>query len=95
MSAACTPIVFAAGGPGTIVEDGVTGFHFHDLVELVAVTRRVLEGLGEAERDSMRAAAEASAQSYSEASFMLHVREITARVGAGVTPDAEGQSTWV
>ena len=79
MSAGCIPIVFAAGGPGTIVQDGVTGFHFHELVELVAVTRRVLEGMAEPERDAMRAAAEAAAQVYSEANFSVRVREIVAQ----------------
>ncbi len=81
MSARCIPVVFAAGGPAVIVQDGVTGFHFHTLDELAAVTRRLLETMPASEHDALRDAAEAAAQSYTEETFTQRVREIAARVG--------------
>ncbi len=81
MSARCIPVVFAAGGPAVIVQDGITGFHFHDLDELVAVTRRLLEAMPDSEHETLRDAAEAAAQSYTEATFSQRVLEIAARVG--------------
>ena len=85
MSARCIPVVFAAGGPAVIVQDGVTGFHFHTIDELAAVTRRLLEAMPDPDRETLRSAAEAAAQSYSEASFAQRVSEIAARVG-GIEP---------
>lgn len=81
MSACCIPVVFAAGGPATIVQDGITGFHFHDLDELVVVTRRLLEATPESERDGLRRAAELAARSYTEEAFAQHVLGIAARFG--------------
>ena len=52
-----------------IVQDCITGFHFHGLDELVAVTRRLLEAMSEAERATLLEKAEAAAQAYSEATF--------------------------
>ena len=81
MSAGCIPVVFAAGGPATIVQDGVTGFHFHTLDELVALTRRLLEAMPDTERESLRIAAEAAAQNHTEAIFTQRVLGIAARAG--------------
>jgi len=81
MSAGCIPVVFAAGGPPGIVQDGVTGFHFQSIDDLIAVTRRLLEAMPEGELDALRSAAEAAAQAYTEQIFTQRVREIASRVG--------------
>ena len=78
MSARCVPIVFAAGGPGEIVQDGVTGFHVHSVDELSAVTRRLLDS--GSEHEPIRAAAELAAKSYDEDTFTRRVLELAARV---------------
>ena len=77
MSARCIPIVFAAGGPASIVEDGVTGFHFQTLDQLAAKTQEVLERTSAATLDAIAAAAEAAARAYDEPTFKKKVRHIS------------------
>lgn len=43
MSAGAVPVVVAAGGQPEVVEDGVSGFTFTDLDQLVALTARLVE----------------------------------------------------
>ncbi len=69
MSAGCIPIVFAAGGPTSIVEDGVSGFHFQTLEQLSAKTHELLESIPAATLDTMAAAAAAVARAYDETTF--------------------------
>lgn len=86
MSARCIPIVFAAGGPATIVEDGVTGYHYLTVPELVAKTRVVLEASSPESYDAMRNAAAAAAQAFDEATFRRRVCAIAERlVGVRLT----------
>ena len=56
LAAGAVPIVYGAGGPAEIVQDGVHGYHWHDLDELMALTRRVATDV--AERGRLSAAAE-------------------------------------
>jgi GT2 family glycosyltransferase/glycosyltransferase involved in cell wall biosynthesis len=77
MSARCIPIVFAAGGPATIVDDGVTGFHFQTLEQLAARTRQVLEEIPPATLGAIAAAAETAARGYGEVTFKAKVRDIS------------------
>jgi GT2 family glycosyltransferase/glycosyltransferase involved in cell wall biosynthesis len=77
MSARCIPIVFAAGGPATIVVDGITGFHFHTLEQLVLKTRQVLEETSTATLDAIADAAVAAAQAFDEQKFEENVRRIS------------------
>jgi GT2 family glycosyltransferase/glycosyltransferase involved in cell wall biosynthesis len=69
MSARCIPIVFAAGGPLSIVEDGVSGFHFQTLEQLTAKTQEVLERIPSATLNTIAAAASAAARAYDEMTF--------------------------
>jgi glycosyltransferase involved in cell wall biosynthesis len=43
MAAGAVPLVYAAAGPAEIVRDGIDGFHWRDLDQLVAYTRRLAE----------------------------------------------------
>ncbi len=43
MAAGAVPVVFAAAGPEEVVEDGVSGFHWRHLDELVARTRQLID----------------------------------------------------
>ena len=80
MSAGCIPLVFAAGGPATIVQDGVTGYHFRTIEELAAKTRAALETLPAANADAMRTAARAAARPFDEPTFRERVRTIADRL---------------
>ena len=42
MAAGAVPLVFAAGGPAEIVQDGVNGYHWRTLDELITLTRRLI-----------------------------------------------------
>ncbi len=88
MSARCVPIVFAAGGPRSIVEDGVTGLHFRTVDELAAKTRGLLEDTRPETVEAMRDAAEAAARRYDEATFRARVREIADRVVGSAPAEA-------
>jgi GT2 family glycosyltransferase/glycosyltransferase involved in cell wall biosynthesis len=74
MSAGCIPVVFAAGGPADIVEDNITGFHFHTSDELCALTRKLLEDTTSEEMAKLVNATADAARSYGETAFKAHVR---------------------
>ena len=87
MSARCIPIVFAAGGPQSIVTDGVTGFHFETLDELADRSRTLLRETGTDALDTMRDAAAGAAAAFDEATFRQRVLEIVERLdGAEAAP---------
>ena len=69
MASGCIPIVFAEGGPAEIVEDGVSGLHFHNVGELVTLTRELVGERCVEQLDKMRAAAQMRASSYSVREF--------------------------
>ena len=79
MSAGCIPVVFGAGGPADVVEDGVSGFHFQTETELCQRTRALLEDSTPAELEALSAAACEAAQRYDEASFKAKVVQLAAR----------------
>ncbi len=66
-----------AGKPRRLVQRDIDGLHFHNLDELVAVTRAIPD----AENEALRDAVQAAARSYSEETFTMRVSEIAARVG--------------
>lgn len=43
MAAGCVPLVYGAAGPAEIVSDGVDGFHWNSITELVSSTRRLID----------------------------------------------------
>lgn len=55
MSTGAVPVVFAGGGQLEVVEHGVSGFHFHDLDELVRYSRRLIDRPDEREQLSRAA----------------------------------------
>jgi glycosyltransferase involved in cell wall biosynthesis len=79
MSAGCIPIVFAAGGPAEIVENGVTGFHFNTVDELCACTKMILTDSTSETLEMIANAAALAAQAYSETIFKARIRNIAGR----------------
>jgi GT2 family glycosyltransferase/glycosyltransferase involved in cell wall biosynthesis len=68
MSARLIPFVVNNGGPSSIVQDGLSGFHYASRTELVEQTAWLL-GAGEAEQERLRDNAFSRAQTYSYAAF--------------------------
>ncbi len=79
MSARCIPLVFAAGGPVSIVEPGVTGFHYRTIDELAARTATLLRSPDPAAIDAMREAAARAAAAFDEETFRAAIRALVAR----------------
>jgi glycosyltransferase involved in cell wall biosynthesis len=78
MSAGAVPIVYAAAGPAEIVADGVEGFHFRTVSELVERTRTVI---ADPElRSSLSAAAERGAARYSEDALAARLDRVLGEV---------------
>jgi glycosyltransferase involved in cell wall biosynthesis len=67
MAAGVVPVVFGAAGPAEIVEHGVNGFHWHELNELVAITREL--AVDPNRRAALAAAARLRAADFSTATF--------------------------
>jgi glycosyltransferase involved in cell wall biosynthesis len=76
MAAGAVPVVFAGGGPAEIVEDGVNGYHWHDVDELLGVTRRLMDDEGL--RHSLSVAAQHRATDFSAARFSASLTALLA-----------------
>jgi glycosyltransferase involved in cell wall biosynthesis len=74
MSAGAVPIVIGEAGQAEVVEHGRSGFHFHTLDELVALTTRVVGD--DALRSRLSEAARRRAQRYSMEAFAARVRDL-------------------
>jgi glycosyltransferase involved in cell wall biosynthesis len=72
MSAGAVPVAFAAAGPLEAFRDGVEGFHFRTLDQLVAITGRLVADPGERARRA--AAAVARADEFGTAAFAERLR---------------------
>jgi GT2 family glycosyltransferase/glycosyltransferase involved in cell wall biosynthesis len=103
MSAGCIPIVFAAGAPVEVVDDGVTGFHFRTIDELCTRTRALLKDTPQEKLDALAEAAANAARAYDEASFKRAVRTLAARfvtfsaeahTQSSLTDDAAAKLAW-
>lgn len=75
MSARVIPVVVNNGGPSTIVEDGISGFHYGSREELVQITRALLS-YSEDKLTELRDNAQARAQLYSFAAFEARFADI-------------------
>lgn len=76
MSSGCIPVVIAKAGQLEIVEDGETGFLFRDSRQLAAITRRLIEGHGEAWTDNLRRRAADAVRRFSRQPFERRLREV-------------------
>ena len=76
MSTGAVPVVFAGGGQLEIVEDGISGFHFRTIDELVDRTRRLIDDPGLLAR--MGDAAASRASEYGLDRFRERLAEIVA-----------------
>lgn len=74
MSAGAVPLVYSAGGQAEIVRDGVNGFAWHDVEELVAKTA-ALAG-DEARRGAVAAQARRCAQTYGYGRFRTDLLDL-------------------
>ncbi len=74
MSTGAIPIVFAGGGQLEIVRDGVSGFHFRTLDELVAHTRRLV--CSPDERDRLSDGAALRARDFGFETFRRNLHEL-------------------
>lgn len=81
MSARLVPFVVNNGGPASIVEEGVSGFHYASRADLVWQTARFLRS-GTAEQDRLRDNAFSRAQRYSYAAFRNNLTRLLEDVGA-------------
>jgi glycosyltransferase involved in cell wall biosynthesis len=75
MSAGVIPLVYATGGPSSIVADGKNGFHWRTEDDLVERQLQLLAS-GGSELETMRAAAQRTAHDYDEYAFRVRFREI-------------------
>jgi glycosyltransferase involved in cell wall biosynthesis len=80
MSAGAVPVVIDAAGQTEIVEDGVTGYRFGSLDELVARTEHLIADV--TRREQMSLDAEAAAEPFSWDRFVARVRDEVASVAA-------------
>ncbi|MBV9407785.1 MAG: glycosyltransferase, partial [Candidatus Eremiobacteraeota bacterium] len=72
MSAGAIPLVYAAGGPADIVDDGENGAHWHNADELVQKTLEIIE-MSEDEADALRGAAYGKAHRFDTDAFELRL----------------------
>ncbi|MBV8582105.1 MAG: glycosyltransferase [Candidatus Eremiobacteraeota bacterium] len=72
MSAGTIPLVYAAGGPADIVDDGENGAHWRNADELVQKTLEILE-MSEDEADALRGAALGKARRFDADAFELRL----------------------
>jgi GT2 family glycosyltransferase/glycosyltransferase involved in cell wall biosynthesis len=75
MSYGTIPLVVGNGGPAAIITDGIDGYHYDDVAELVAKTARLL-ALTEEQRRPMRIAARTRSTDYGDDAFAARVREV-------------------
>jgi glycosyltransferase involved in cell wall biosynthesis len=76
MSAGAVPIVIGLAGQIETVRDGVDGFHFSSLRQLVDRTRSLIDDPDRLSR--MSASARARSQQYSVPAFSERLRELAA-----------------
>jgi glycosyltransferase involved in cell wall biosynthesis len=79
MSTGAIPIVFAAGGPIEVVEDGVSGFHFRDLDELVERTEHLIRR-SDPERQKLSDAASRRARDFTSDRFATELLDHVERI---------------
>ncbi len=84
MSSGAIPLVYAEGGPTEIVANGVTGFHWRTIDELVEHNRRLLDQPSNAS-DAMRDRAREAARGYDAAAFADRL-ETFLRPGSATVP---------
>ncbi len=73
MAAGAVPVVFGAAGPAEIVHHGVDGYHWHNIDELVALTRELIDD--PAHRQRLAAQAQARARDFTYEVFAERVRD--------------------
>jgi glycosyltransferase involved in cell wall biosynthesis len=78
MSAGAVPVVIGLAGPLETVRDGVDGYHFQTLGELIDRTEALIAD--DERRTEMSAAARARAQDFSTGAFEARLRAIVSRV---------------
>ncbi len=77
MSAGCIPLVVNRGGPPATVQNGVTGYVFESLDELVAISERLLTlPADDADLLAMRSAAATASSRFSEERFVSEARTL-------------------
>jgi glycosyltransferase involved in cell wall biosynthesis len=79
MSAGCIPILFDNGGTAELIEDGISGFAFQNLKELVDKTSFLI-GADSEEIDVLRSAAVQRAQRFSKQRFDQELDQIMASI---------------
>lgn len=78
MAAGVVPVVFGAAGPAEVVEDGVSGLHWHDRGDLVDQSRHLLAD--PARLTSLSSAAQLRAGEFGVGSFGSRVEELLAEM---------------
>lgn len=76
MAAGAVPVVFGAAGPAEVVQDGVSGRHWHSLDELVDITAGLIADQGGRER--LVTGARRRADDFSVETFAAQLRSIVA-----------------
>lgn len=66
MSAGCVPVVYKAGGPKEIIDDGKNGFLWQNKNELVAITKRIVKESGILRTVSKKAVVSSKKYGYEE-----------------------------
>jgi GT2 family glycosyltransferase/glycosyltransferase involved in cell wall biosynthesis len=78
MSYGTIPLVVGNGGPAAIITDGIDGYHYDDVAQLVSKTARLL-ALTEEQRRPMRIAARTRSAEYGDDAFAARVGEVFSR----------------
>ena len=78
MSYGTIPLVVGNGGPAAIITDGIDGYHYDDVAQLVSKTARLL-ALTEEQRRPLRIAARTRSAEYGDDAFAARVGEVFSR----------------
>jgi GT2 family glycosyltransferase/glycosyltransferase involved in cell wall biosynthesis len=78
MSYGTIPLVVGNGGPAAIITDGIDGYHYDDVAELVSKTARLL-ALTEEQLGGLRIAARTRSADYGDDAFAARVGEVFSR----------------
>jgi GT2 family glycosyltransferase/glycosyltransferase involved in cell wall biosynthesis len=89
MSAGTIPLVYGAGGPAQIVQNGHTGFHWFSPRELAQQTAALLELESEPATELMRGRAHAEAQQYDTHAFEQRLERFLRRRDDDALPELD------
>lgn len=83
MASGCVPVVIGKGGQPEIVRNGVSGYLWHNLDELISLTTRLIQN--SSLRENMSQHALADSQKFDKAHFRARLDELLQQIGLPAT----------